>query len=77
MKIDWRVKLSSRKLWVAIVGLATSVMMVLGASDSDTSKIVAAITALGSVVSYILGESIVDAGRNSDKEENKSDNIET
>ena len=71
MKIDWKAKLSSRKLWVAIVGLATSVMLALGASDSDASKIAAAITALGSVVSYILGESLVDANRKS--EENNED----
>ena len=71
MKIDWKAKLSSRKLWVAIVGLATSVMLAFGASDSDASKIAAAITALGSVVSYILGESIVDAskGKSNDSEE--------
>lgn len=66
MKIDWKAKLSSRKFWVAIIGLVTSIMMVFGAQDSEISQIAAAITAFGSVVSYILGESIVDAGRNFD-----------
>lgn len=64
MKIDWKAKLSSRKFWVAVIGLVTSIMMIFGAGENDASKIAAAITALGSVVSYILGESIVDAGRN-------------
>lgn len=68
MKINWKSKLSSRKFWVAVIGLVTSIMMVFGAGESDASKISAAITALGSVVSYILGESIVDAGRNNDQQ---------
>lgn len=74
MKIDWKAKLSSRKFWVAVIGLVTAVMMVFGAGESDVSKIAAAITAVGSVVSYILGESIVDAGRSSEKKgEEESD----
>lgn len=71
MKIDWKMKLSSRKFWVAVIGLVTAIALLFGASDSDASKIAAAITALGSVVSYILGESLVDANRKS--EENNED----
>lgn len=71
MKIDWKMKLSSRKFWVAVIGLVTAIALLFGASDSDASKIAAAITALSSVVSYILGESLVDANRKS--EENNED----
>ena len=71
MNIDWKMKLSSRKFWVAVIGLVTAIALLFGASDSDASKIAAAITALGSVVSYILGESLVDANRKS--EENNED----
>lgn len=67
MKIDWKMKLSSRKFWVAVIGLVTAIALLFGASDSDASKIAAAITALGSVVSYILGESLVDANRKTEK----------
>lgn len=76
MKIDWRAKLSSRKFWVAIIGLVTSIMMIFGAQDSDISHIAAAITAFGSVASYILGESIVDAGRNFDSSNHNDDRMD-
>lgn len=74
MKIDWRTKLSSRKFWVAVIGLVTSMMIVFGARESETSQIAAAITALGSVVSYILGESMVDAGRNTGSNDSEDTN---
>lgn len=74
MKINWKSKLSSRKFWVAVIGLITSIMMVFDAGESDVSKITAAITALGSVVSYILGESIVDASKNNDQQNGEEAN---
>lgn len=76
MKIDWKAKLSSRKFWVSVTGLVAAIVMLFGGSDSDASKIAAAITALGSVVSYVIGESIVDAGRSGNKED-KDSNDET
>ena len=75
MKIDWRAKLSSRKFWVAVIGLVTSMMIVFGTKESETSQIAAAITAFGSVVSYILGESMVDAGRNTDSNDSEDTSI--
>lgn len=54
-------KLSSRKLWLAIAGLATGIAMVLGVNATDVSTVAGAITALVSVVTYIVTEGKVDA----------------
>lgn len=54
-------KLSSRKLWMAIAGVATGVAMALGADTSDVGTIAGAVTALLSAVTYIVVEGKVDA----------------
>ena len=54
-------KLSSRKLWMAIAGIATGIYMALGGDASDVSTIAGAVTAVVSVVTYIAVEGKVDA----------------
>ena len=53
-------KLSSRKLWAMIAGIVVGVAMAMGA-DADTIQTVAgAVTALASVITYIITEGKVD-----------------
>lgn len=54
-------KLSSRKLWMAIAGIATGVSMILGVDGGDITNIAGAVTALVSAVSYIITEGKIDA----------------
>lgn len=54
-------KLTSRKLWMAIAGVATGIAMALGVDGSDITAVAGAITALVSVVTYIVTEGKVDA----------------
>lgn len=54
-------KLTSRKLWVAIAGIATGICMILGGDGSDVNNVAGAVTALGSAVAYIIAEGKVDA----------------
>lgn len=54
-------KLSSRKLWMAIAGVATGIAMALGVDGGDINTVAGAITALVSVVTYIITEGKVDA----------------
>lgn len=54
-------KLTSRKLWLAIGGLAAGLAMALGVDVSDLSAVAGAITATASVVSYIITEGRIDA----------------
>lgn len=54
-------KLTSRKLWLAIAGLAAGAAMALGVDAGDVSAVAGAVTALTSVVTYIVTEGRLDA----------------
>ena len=54
-------KLSSRKLWMAIAGVATGIAMALGIDSGDISTVAGAVTAVASVITYIVTEGKIDA----------------
>lgn len=54
-------KLTSRKLWIAIAGVATGIAISLGADASDIQVVSGAVTAIISAVSYIITEGRIDA----------------
>lgn len=54
-------KLTSRKLWMAIAGVATGVAMVLGVNGTEITNVAGAVTAIISVVAYIIVEGKIDA----------------
>ena len=54
-QIDWKRKLSSRKLWAAIAGIVTGLAM------STISSVAGAVVSATSVASYIITEGKVDA----------------
>lgn len=54
-------KLSSRKLWVAIVGVVVGIAAAFGIEGNEYTEIAGIVTAAASVVAYITGESRVDA----------------
>ena len=59
MKIDWKRKLTSRKLWVAVAGFITGVMLLFTAGATEET-VTGCVMALGSVVAYIVGEGLTD-----------------
>ncbi len=56
-------KLSSRKLWAALCGLVVGLAAAFGIEENDFAQIAGVVTSAVSVVSYIFGESAVDAKR--------------
>lgn len=62
MKIDWVRKLTSRKLWMAIAGFITGATVLFTAGATEET-ITGCVMALGSVVAYIVGEGLADAGK--------------
>ena len=66
MKIDWKSKLSSRKFWSAVAGFIVPLLLAFGVSDSNITQVTALIMSGGSLIAYILGEGMVDAGRKND-----------
>lgn len=59
--VDWKKKLTSRKLWAAICALVTNLIIAFGGSTETTVQVTAVIMAGASVVAYIIGEGLVDA----------------
>lgn len=62
--IDWKRKLSSRKLWVAIAGFVAGLVVIFGGSQAEADKISGAILSGAAVVGYIFGEGLTDAAHN-------------
>lgn len=63
MKIDWKRKLSSRKLWAAAAGLAAGLAMVFGLDETVITTVAGAVVTLASAAAYIITEGRVDAQR--------------
>ena len=59
--IDWKQKLTSRKLWLAVAGLVVGILALFGVNANMTQQVSGVIMALGSVVAYIVGEGLIDA----------------
>ena len=60
MKIDWKRKLTSRKLWIAVAGLISGLVLAFNGSAEVAETISGCILSLGSVVGYIIGEGLTD-----------------
>ena len=60
-KEDWIRKLTSRKLWLAVAGFVSGVMMAFGRSESQAAQVGGLILQGASVLSYILAEGWRDA----------------
>lgn len=54
-------KLSSRKLWLAVVGFVTPLLLAFGVAESVTAQIAAIIMAGADVLAYIIAEGLADA----------------
>ena len=65
MKIDWKRKLTSRKLWLAVIGFVTALMMAKGAAPDTIERVTGVIMSGARVIAYILAEGWIDASRES------------
>jgi len=54
------IKITSRKFWVALAGLATAIMTFMNCDNNEVVQVVSIITALGSVVGYLVANGLTD-----------------
>ena len=74
MKIDWKRKLTSRKLWVAIAGFVAGLIMIFGGTQDTADKISGSIMSAAAVVGYVVGEGLADGNNSStSNDENKGE----
>lgn len=80
MKIDWKRKLTSRKLWLSLANFVSMLYIYFGHAVSDGEKIAAIILAGGTLIGYVIGEGLADSGDNDNSVThnyiNKDDNTE-
>lgn len=60
-KIDWKRKLTSRKLWSSVASFVCSLLIFFGYAENTAVQVAALIMAGGSVVAYIIGEGLADS----------------
>ena len=61
MKIDWKRKLTSRKLWVAVAGFVAGLIVAFGGESTIAETVSGCIMSGAAVVAYIIGEGLVDS----------------
>ena len=70
MKIDWKRKLTSRKLWVSLAGFVAGLIVIFGGKQETADKVSGSILSGAAVVGYVLGEGLADGSNgNSEKGE--------
>ena len=60
MKIDWKRKLTSRKLWLAVAGFITGLILAFNGSAEVAETVSGCIMSGASVIAYIVGEGLTD-----------------
>ena len=61
MKIDWKRKLTSRKLWLSIASFVSMLIIYFGGAESVATQVSALIMAGATVISYVLAEGLADS----------------
>lgn len=67
-KIDWKRKLSSRKLWAAVAGVVAGLAIVFGLDSDTITNVAGAVVSVASLVTYIITEGRVDAAHKGEGE---------
>jgi hypothetical protein len=62
MKIDWKRKLTSRKLWLSVASFVSMMVVACGGAESEATQISALIMAGATVIGYVIGEGLADSG---------------
>ena len=59
--IDWKKKLTSRKLWIAVAGFVAGLIVAFNGSAETAETVSGCIMSGASVIGYLLGEGLTDA----------------
>lgn len=60
-KINWVKKLTSRKLWLSVASFVSMMWVACGGAESEAAQVSAIIMAGATVISYVIGEGLVDS----------------
>lgn len=60
-EINWKRKLTSRKLWTAVASFVSMMIVACGGPENQATQVTALIMAGATVIGYIIGEGLTDA----------------
>lgn len=60
-RIDWKRKLTSRKLWLSVAGFAAGLVVAFGGSKGTAETVSGCIMSGAAVIAYTVGEGLSDA----------------
>lgn len=60
-EINWKRKLTSRKLWTAVASFVSMMIVATGSTENTATQVTALIMAGATVVAYIIGEGFTDS----------------
>lgn len=66
MKIDWVKKLTSRKFWLSTASFVSMMIVYCGGTENKATQTAALIMAGATVIGYVIGEGLADAGNTED-----------
>lgn len=70
--MDWKRKLTSRKFWLAVASFVSMLLIALG-RDAETAQTVTGLIMAGaSIIGYVIGEGLADAGNKGGEEDGNS-----
>lgn len=73
MKIDWKRKLTSRKLWMSIATFASMLLIYFKHSETEAAQVASLIMAGATVIGYVIGEGLADSNGNVTEDKNEDD----
>lgn len=59
-KIDWKRKLTSRKLWASIASFTSMMIVFCGGAENTATQVTSLIMAGASIIAYVIGEGLAD-----------------
>lgn len=69
--INWKQKLASRKFWAAVIGVVAAVLVLCNVDNLTAERIVALVSAEGTLIAYIFAEGSVDKAAITSGQEDK------
>ena len=67
IKINWKLKLTSRKFWAAILGFISPLLLSFNVSESVVAQVSSIVMSGATLIAYITGEGLVDSNKQGDE----------
>ena len=67
--MDWKRKLTSRKFWMSVASFVAMLIVFIWKDEETATQVSALIMAGATVIGYVIGEGLADAGNKEDKDD--------